>query len=217
MERHAITVTANKARKVKTFTPKYSLEDFCKGRQHRAAHRVLMGQFCPVIVTQRVWARQLRQAKGIDDVCTVSDEAFALLALENMWERWVDINNKMCNRFRQISRHDVTKPTRSEIDPKYTSVYISGVTENDKGWTDAGIKRFNALFDQVEQDRKDNAKFDADWLREQQTSLRPTKKARVESIQPQAKSGIHFKTSDDEKDDEKENQKHNLASDSDSD
>ena len=38
------------------------------------------------------------------------------------------------------------------------------ITHSVKGWSDEGIARFNALFDQVKKDRAGKPDFETDWL-----------------------------------------------------
>jgi len=45
------------------------------------------------------------------------------------------------------------------------------ITQSVKGWSDEGIKRFNALFDKVKQDRKEFPQFERDWLEQRQNAL----------------------------------------------
>jgi hypothetical protein len=77
-----------------------------------------------------------------DILVTVSDEAFALLMLENYREKWILRYEEACSGRRN---------TDKRIDGKYTSS-VKGHTEFG-GWSRKGIKRFNALCDLVEADR----------------------------------------------------------------
>ena len=75
---------------------------------------------------------------------TISDEAFALLILENNYETWMDMA--------------LTGNTKtSKIPQKYTNGGMSqgkvGTSQHNKGWSDEGLCRFNELFDLVEKNR----------------------------------------------------------------
>jgi hypothetical protein len=85
-------------------------------------------------------------------VCSVSDEAFALLLLENSFERWFDLfsNHKgpimqqRGVRQREFQSNVPTMYTRRGI--KYENTKQN---QSEKGWSANRIERFNALFDQV--------------------------------------------------------------------
>ena len=75
----------------------------------------------------------------------VSDEAYALLLLENHWERYEDY----ANQSPIVAMHARYK---SKIKPKFT--LQDGNNKKFKGWSQEGIKRFNQLVQEVEQDRQ---------------------------------------------------------------
>ena len=85
---------------------------------------------------------------------TISDEAFALIVVENNWERWVDMHEQ--NNFKS-----------SNIMPKFTNAgktqYSSNGSSNQKykGWSAAGLKQFNEIFLMVKQNR--NMKHALKW------------------------------------------------------
>ena len=75
---------------------------------------------------------------------TVSDEAFALLCLENSYNTRMDMG--------------VTGNKKTSYVPrKYTNDGSSkgknGTSQHNKGWSDEGLCRFNELFDLVEKNR----------------------------------------------------------------
>lgn len=75
---------------------------------------------------------------------TVSDEAFALLSLENNYDTWMDMG--------------LTGNTKSSKVPrKYTNGGKSqckvATSQHNKGWSGEGLCRFNELFDLVEKNR----------------------------------------------------------------
>jgi hypothetical protein len=96
-------------------------------------------------------------SKKYESLCTISDEAFALLLLENSYNRWLDLflNNKGPVMQRRGVRFQSDVPilyTRGGI--KYDKM---DMTKSVKGWSEEGIARFNALFDQVIADRARNS------------------------------------------------------------
>ena len=82
------------------------------------------------VAGRRGW-KKARTTQLVSQYCTVSDEAFALLTLENNWEKW---------------------EKRQKRGPgKYTSS-----TQGNKmfeGWSEEGLKRYNQIYQVVKQDR----------------------------------------------------------------
>jgi hypothetical protein len=97
------------------------------------------GLFCEHVLShvvgRDVWKR-LSPTHTVSQIATVSDEAFALLLLENSWEMWVAVATE---------QRDVPSPKYSMRGPG---------TKKYQGWTEEGIARFNELFDEVEEDRR---------------------------------------------------------------
>ena len=54
-------------------------------------YNIFYDSFLPCVVKKTVFDHQVSVARNDSTLCTVSDEAFALLLLKNSWERWVDI------------------------------------------------------------------------------------------------------------------------------
>ena len=132
------------------------MDEFCKkGRKNKEAYRVFYKRFVPAVVGPDLYRQRVRDNNEAEP-STASDEAFALLLLENNYERWVDIYVK--SKGIPIQRRgDRTKRIDSDIQPKYTrgGIKFSGdkVTNKTKGWTNEGIQRFNILYQYVRNDR----------------------------------------------------------------
>ena len=103
--------------------------------------------------------------KSVADAITISDEAFVLLALENNWDRWVDINNKCQNKFTP-SKRGRNDPIESDILPKHTFVNSNKAKKSEdknqswKGWNNAGIKQFDFLCKLVKKNRVEKQLID---------------------------------------------------------
>lgn len=135
--------------------------DFCKGRKNKEAYRVFYKRFVPAIVGPDLY-RQRVQDNDKDEPCTASDEAFALVLLENSYDRWVDIYDKNgCIPMQR--RGDRSKRFDSDIAPKYTRGGLKfsedKETHKAKGWTNEGIERFNVLYNCVRRDRQKRPAF----------------------------------------------------------
>ena len=125
-------------------------------------YKVFFENFLPCVIKKSVFDGQVSVATNDKTLCTVSDEAFALLLLENSFDCWQDIY--------RLRKGGVT-PKRgqkrwefeSDVPTKYTKgviVYDKTVKNNDpKGWSAEGIKRYNELYATVKMDCKANKTF----------------------------------------------------------
>ena len=106
--------------------------------------------------------------KPYSDYVTVSDEAFAVLTIENNWLRWMDMAKEKHWKDSPVpTKWTVTrdKPTATSIGKsKKRAVVSHSDTLNDmkehgpqarryRGWSVHGINRYNQLFDQIEKER----------------------------------------------------------------
>ena len=80
----------------------------------------------------------------LSSYATVSDEAFAILSLENNYDTWMDMgltgNTKTSNVPRKYTNGGKSKGT-------------AATSQHNKGWSNEGLCRFNDLFDLVEKNR----------------------------------------------------------------
>jgi hypothetical protein len=119
---------------------------------------------------RRVAMASTTNAKDVKhSLCTISDEAFALLLLENSYDRWLDI---FCNNKGAVMQRRGVKQRAFQSDTP--TLYTKGGIKYDKtdmrqsvkGWSDEGIARFNVLFEQVKRDRETTPLFERRWLAE---------------------------------------------------
>ena len=149
------------------------MKDLVEGRKNEEAYTAFFEHFVPCATKKTLWDRRLAKAvtntasKKNQSLCTISDEAFALLLLENSYDRWLDIfsNNKGPVMQRRGVKH---RGFQSDVPTLYTRGGIkydkTDMTQSVKGWSEEGIARFNALFDQVIADRAQNPGFERRWL-----------------------------------------------------
>jgi hypothetical protein len=150
------------------------MKDIVEGKKNEEAYSAFFEHFLPCATKKMMWDRRIAKAvsnpnsKKYKSLCTISDEAFALLLLENSYNRWLDLflNNKgpvMQQRGvkqRGFQSNVPTVYTRGGI--KYDK---TDMTQSVKGWSEEGIARFNALFDQVIVDCARNPNFERKcWL-----------------------------------------------------
>jgi len=69
-----------------------NMEDILKLRKSLQSMRVLCNHFLPCVVGKKRWKMQIQAGKKVNEIATVSDEAFALLVLENIWSDMVKVN-----------------------------------------------------------------------------------------------------------------------------
>ena len=80
----------------------------------------------------------------MSEFASVSDEAFAILSLENNFDTWMDMGIKSNTKTSTVPR-------------KYTNGGNSqgqvATSQHNKGWSDQGLHRFNEIFDLVQENR----------------------------------------------------------------
>jgi hypothetical protein len=150
------------------------MEDFLMGRIHGEAYTVFFELFVPCALKKTEWERRIARAgtqnesSGDNLLLSVSDEAFALLLLENSYARWFDLFTRHEG---SVMQQRGVKQRRFESD--VPTMYTRGGIKYDKyqskdgekkGWSDEGIIRFNALFEMVKRDRTANSNFEEGWL-----------------------------------------------------
>ena len=155
------------------FFPEVDLESILELRSNAEVYEKFYKYMVPSIGRKTFWKDIVTSVKADQDVTTVSNEAFALLVLENNWERWIDLfNNSRCQNPPVKGRKRISL---SDKKPKYTRggiLYSSNSNRDDgKGWSNEGIERFNELFDLVRKDRKKHPGFIARFLEAQKASL----------------------------------------------
>ena len=134
----------------------FTIEELCKLRRaetkrEKEAFFWFFGEFLSCVVGKRQWSVQkqyqlISQAKmtgSSDKLVTKSDEAFALLMYENYLDKWTTQGNEQAGQSVQSGK--------KVIRGKFT-VQNSGTCKYG-GWSHAGMKRFNDLYDLVKEDR----------------------------------------------------------------
>jgi hypothetical protein len=179
----------------------YSINSILRqGRRNAKMYKVFFDNFLPCVIKKSVFDHQVAVATNDRTLCTVSDEAFALLLLENSFDCWQDIY--------QLQKGEVTpkrgqkrREFESDVPTRYTKggiVYDKTVKNNDpKGWSAEGILRYNKLYSMVKEDRKTNRSFTTNWLikkKENQLDVVQTRKRKC----PQHQARIELLDSEDD-------------------
>jgi hypothetical protein len=125
----------------------------------------------PSTVGKRNLKKRLNTMAEGEEIATVSDEALALLGIENAHKLWDDVWAKSEGKVRVI-RRDEPYPDEwiSTVSPWYTQTSKADRTQDnqteDKRWTQAGIFRFNALRQAIIADCQAYPGFKVRWLRQ---------------------------------------------------
>ena len=126
------------------------MEEFLQGRKNEEAYTVFFERFVPCATMKTSWDRRIAMAasncNGKQSLCTIRDKAFALLLLENSYDRWLNIFST--NKGAVMQRRGVKQRAfQSDTPTLYTRGGIkydkTDMTQSIKGWSDEGIARFN--------------------------------------------------------------------------
>lgn len=134
----------------------FTMEELCKLRRaeterEKEASFWFFGEFLSCVVGKRQWIVQkkyqlISQATmtgSSDKLVTISDEAFALLMYENYKDKWTKQGNEQAGQ---------SVPSGKKVIRGKFTVQNSGTCKYG-GWSHAGMKRFNELYDLVVEDR----------------------------------------------------------------
>jgi hypothetical protein len=131
--------------------------------------------FCDEVLSQVVgkleW-KTSRHSRAITQWATTSDEAFAIVLLENSWDLWVEMSEHE-HQNKGKKGHITFVKTKESL---YTR---SGAgTKKYGGWTAIGLKRFGEIANMVQADRVSNTgisfetEYQAAWRSSAKTSNR---------------------------------------------
>jgi hypothetical protein len=140
----------------------YTIDKFCGGRRHPSFETFFKYLLPAIAGKNKIKNRIATPVVADNQICTVSDEAFAMLVLENNYDRWVDVQKNKREGSTGVDPSLALKSDKrkrkweSNVSPKYTEggiVYSQKGKATQKGWKDEGIQRFNVLCQQVNADR----------------------------------------------------------------
>jgi hypothetical protein len=117
-----------------------------KLRKDKEMYTTFFTRFIPAVVGPELFRQRIQDTQEDNEatlLCTVSDEAFALLLIENNRDRWTDIYDKHKGIPPQ-RRGDRTKQIDSDIAPKYTHGGIRYSQNTKKKARDGIMKASNA-------------------------------------------------------------------------
>jgi hypothetical protein len=125
-------------------------------RQNVDAYATFCDNVLALVIGKHVW-RTRCGVEMISQFVSISDEAFALLLLENSWGVWKHLAEK--------KEEDATV-----VKARYT---MNGAgTKKNHGWTKEGLMRFFELIEEVKNDRKeDHGKFERLYIKEKSEKI----------------------------------------------
>jgi len=144
------------------------LEEILEGRKAEfGAYKFFADYIIECVAGKREWKKQ-RENVTMASATSPTDEAFALLLLENSYDRW---------RAMAFSEDGT-----SDEDTRYTRGKAVGGSRKYEGWTEDGRTRFNELVKFVKKDRLDNREWDHRYLADRKAcrdELRAAKRNRL--------------------------------------
>jgi len=130
-----------------------TLDDIMSKRDNPECFFLFCDYFLSRVVGISVWKEGCLKTK-VSQMATASDEAFALLLVENYWESWSKID---LDQYKIETTFDVAsnrKRKRKTTWGKYTKSAYGA--RRYAGWMAEGLLRFNELFEEVKADRLKN-------------------------------------------------------------
>ena len=119
-------------------------------RRNYAAYSIFYTTFVSAIVGKRLFRKRIKNVSKDKEIATISDEALALLGLENGEARWDAIWESSNGKIRIVPKGDAIPETwKSTVLTKYTGTSRTDPTilrdTDDKRWSREGIERINKL------------------------------------------------------------------------
>ena len=162
------------------------MEDFVQLSKNKSTMKLFLDRFVSCVVGRMEWRKETPKMV-ISKIATPTDEAFALLVLENIWDAWKDVDPQeyiMARSKRRREEDDdvegecetnsdgTTKKAkrRKEIPGKYTKEHRNA--KRYRGWGDDGHARFNQLVNLVREDRKVRGSFEEEYLDKKKKKLK---------------------------------------------
>ena len=169
----------------------YRSKHFLQGRAKPEKYSVFYERFARCIVGKRIFSRRIDKETEGEELCSPSDEALALIALENGEENWVDLFIKSKGQIRPVSRNEARPPEWSSEKPKKWTTRRDEngniIDTSDRQWGADAIERFNDIRQWVILDRKKHPEFVMNWVRDYKTRRDQEKNATAKKLRRASK------------------------------
>ena len=142
----------------------YTFEDFKDNRNNHEAMTEFCERFLPCVVGKWKYKRE-KVAEKVSRIATRSDEAFALLILDNVWEMVMREDIEGWKRRKYESKNGRGSTTNTEGGTRRKS-RMGKYTQNSEQaskynrWTPSGLNKFNAYMEKIERIRETSKSFD---------------------------------------------------------
>ena len=132
----------------------YTLKDFLQFSGNLDAMRAFYLTYVRAVVTTKKFDHilQKQELKPGMVISTISDDAFALAAIKNGEDVWLDILAKSDGKVRPMKRNE-------EYPQEWITTKVPKFTDPRKGWKKEGILRFNEFHGNMKEFRKKNPNF----------------------------------------------------------
>ena len=152
-----------------------SLDEILELSQNEEVMEQFLEKFVSCVVGRIEWKRSCKD-QPISKIASATDEAFALLVLENIWDSWRDVDPQeyLLKRRERVepkkqapegSSTSQKRPRQKEIPGKYTEKHRNA--KRYRGWSEEGFARFNQLVRMVREDRAQRKEFEVNFLAKQ--------------------------------------------------
>lgn len=147
-----------------------SMEEFLQLRKNKNAMRLLADEIIPCVMGKLSNRRTIETEVSLSNYVTVSDEGFAVLALENIYDTFMQID---IDKYYSPKKEGETKCL--SVKGKYTM--WGEKAKRFGGWSENGINRFNELCKIINKDRaEDKNKWEEEYRQEKESKLNEEKK-----------------------------------------
>jgi hypothetical protein len=115
--------------------------------------------FLKCVVGSQTFNKGWKHGVALSDLASPSDEAFALLLIDNSEARWLSEHEKKPEGEDVIEQDKLVLPKYTSGGPKETRERKKGLTKRYGGWNEPGIIKFNELVRAVREDRLINGEW----------------------------------------------------------
>ena len=155
-----------------------SLQQYQRMRNEPESFYEFCDVFLKLIVGVSIWKYGVCH-KTVSELATPSDEAFALLLLENTWDQWFTRDLAEYKNERKYNEVTGEWEKRKPVYGKWTRG--AGGEPCYGGWTEDGVNRFNELCILVNQNRVDNHAVEVAYMHRCKERAQGKGVARVET------------------------------------
>ena len=152
------------------------IDEFLEMRDNKKAFTLFCDRILPCVVGRSMWDKLVDRV-GVSKFATATDEAWAIVVMENSWDLWKQMAESTDGKVKDTERAGT----------KYTAK--TRAARKNEGWGSKGIPRFNALMRLIVADRKNNVEVELEYLRKKQVGQEKVKDGMAEGENPEDNEG----------------------------